>query len=43
MLDLSKTASFIKRMMGGFNIQNMEGGKIAYIFITLPQKLRIKQ
>ena len=43
MLDLAMTASFITRMMGGFNIENMEEHKSTYIFITLPLVLRIRE
>ena len=43
MLDLAMTASFITRMMGGFNIENMDNGKTTYIFITLPLVLRIRE
>jgi hypothetical protein len=41
MLDLAKVASLIKRMTGGFNVQNMDHGKTAYMLITLPLVLRI--
>ena len=45
MLDLAMTGSLITRMMGGFNIDNMEhdNNNVAYIFITLPLVLRIRE
>jgi PAS domain S-box-containing protein len=40
LLNIAKSASFIARMMGTFNIESMDDGKTAYIFISLPLVLR---
>ena len=40
MLDLAMSKSFITRMMGRFDIENMDDKKTAYIFINLPLVLR---
>jgi len=43
LLDIAMTASLIARMMGSFNIENMEDNKTTYIFVTLPLVLRIRE
>jgi hypothetical protein len=42
LLDIAKISSCIKQMMGVFNIESMDDGKTAYIFITLPLVLKIQ-
>jgi hypothetical protein len=43
MLELARVASLIKRMTGGFTVENMDNGRTAYMFITLPLVLRITE
>ncbi|MCL2039358.1 MAG: CHASE domain-containing protein [Bacteroidetes bacterium] len=43
MLDIAMISSLITRMMGTFNIENMEDNKTTYIFITLPLVLRTRE